>query len=232
MLDNIDKKILKVLEGSDIHTSEIAREIKLPRTTISYRLNRLQENGSVSVKTSGRKKVWSLDFNSNNSNLPIQVFNKDNFYDIYLELLNIPPKSVVVSVQGVSAGKSEINNLPKSLIFKVHEYFKKNNIVLKGVSNTKLLDVIGDLKDDYIKSHYGRGSGIRLLKNDLFLESGEVIATNDFVVITNPEQQIAILIKDVAISKIIYQTLHLLFDYTDEYGTTNLNSYFERGSVT
>ena len=58
-LDKCDKKILGALEDIPLHSSEISRRINMPRTTVSYRLQRLKKYDYLSKKIIGKKSVWS-----------------------------------------------------------------------------------------------------------------------------------------------------------------------------
>ncbi len=213
--DTIDKKIIGALEIEPLHPSGLSRITKLPRTTITYRLNRLAKQKAVRSKIRGRKIIWEINYRPQKNQL-FQVYSDENFKDAYLECLKIKPNSIIFSVQGMSAASSELKHLPRSLVFKIHEYFKKHNIVFKSITNQKTLEVFKEIDNQYIKSHTGRAGGLKLFKNNLFLDDGEIAVCEQFVLATNPKNKTAVLIKDKAIIMTLYQTFSLLFDSLEQ----------------
>jgi len=228
LLDQIDQKIIKALEKGGLHPSDISRAINLPRTTIAYRLARLEKQKVVRSRSVGRKMVWEINFRPQNDAVQFKIYSGEEFQNAYLECFNVPAKSVVLSIQSVSAGRSELKFIPRDLVFKVHNFFKKKNIVFKSISNQKMLAVFGEIDKNYVKSHIGRSGGIKLFKNNLFEDGAEIIVCETFAMISNPNIKTAVVIKDPGIIKTMREALTLLFDTLEQVKGFSLNEYLRK----
>ena len=146
----------------------------------------------------------------------------------YNHFLNLPKETVILCVQGAGAAKGEFYGLPSPFIRIAHRVFKKKKIIIKGVINKKILEIFNILDKETIKSHIGRGIGIKIaIQDKLLLGPGEIMATPKFVLFGNPEAKRVIIIKDKSIAEIIYETLEIIFDALEEKGSFDLNQYLK-----
>lgn len=227
-LDATDKKILKIIGENPSYPSEIARETFIWRTTIQYRLKRLEKLGLAEKNKKGIKSVWERIYPKNWNKNIFKVYEGNDMLDAYNHLLFLPKETVVLCVQGAGAPMKEFSGLPYSFFQEAHRVFKKKRIILKGIVNKKVLDVFNKLDNRLIKSHIGRSLGIKLtIQDKLLLGAGEIMASSGLVLLANPEAKRTIVIKDKNIAKIIYETLEILFDAFKEKGSFDLNQYLK-----
>ncbi len=227
-LDKIDKEILRIIGENPTYPSELARETLIWRTTIQYRLKRLEKLGLAKKNKKGIKSIWKRVYKKDWNKNIFRIYSGNEIIDAYNHFLTLPKETVILSVQGVKAAKGEFYGLPFSFVQKAHHTFKKRKIIIKGVINKKILDIFDTLNKQEIKSHIGRGLGLKIAVQDkLLLGPGEIMATPNIVLLGNPEAKRAIMIKDKNIAKIIYETLEIVFDSLEEKGSFDLNQYLK-----
>ena len=209
ILDKKDKQILSILKKGPYYPSLISKKTGIVRTTVNYRLCKLHTYKYVDRHTQGKKVIWQI--------VPGNIFGKEHFrlykeneiVNGYNELLRLPKNTVILSIQGYNAARNELRHLPHYFIKEAHRVFKRKNIVIRGIVNKKSLECFKDLQGAMIQSHTGRGMGLTLLEGDILLGSGECMATNDMLLLANPEKRTVLIVKDRDITEIFYQILNI-----------------------
>jgi len=226
-LDKIDNAILKLLSEESLHSSEISRRIKVLRTTVQYRLNRLSGLGLVKKTIYGRKSIWKMIYKNKHNKNYYRIYKGNDIVQAYRQLLNLPQNTLILVVQGSEAAKSELDNLPLLFIKEAHSVFKKKKIIMRGISNKKSLELFDKLEKDMIESHIGRPQGLKIFSNDKFLTAGEIMSTEKLLLFANPKLQTAVIIKDREMTQVIHDILRLIFELLDNDKTFDLNNYLK-----
>lgn len=226
-VDDLDNKILKLIGEEPVHPSEISRKLGVLRTTIHYRLNRLYHAGLAKKTISGRKSIWWPIYKNTHNKNHYRVYKGRDIIQAYKQLLILPRQTVILAIQGSSAAKSEFDNLPPLFIKEAHKAFKRKEIIMKGLSNEKSLEHFDKLSKDMINSHIGRSQGLKIFSDNKFLASGEVMSTENFLLLSNPKSQFVLVIKDKGVTKIVNDTLKVLFELLDGDKTFDLNHYLK-----
>lgn len=228
-LSDADRRILARLARAPLHTSVLAREVGVPRTTVAYRLRQLKERGLVERHTVRRKPFWRLSFRPGRRAGWCRTFRGGEIVQVYSELLSLPRNSVVYCIQGRDAPAAEFAVLPHELIQRLHRAYKSRRILFRCISNTEILQVFQRVRLDrtMIASHIGRLVSAKLFTNGLFLGSGELVVTRNFVLLTNPKTRVAVRIRDDGIVDIVYDLLSLLFDVIEPVDSFDLNRYLQ-----
>lgn len=226
-VDDLDNKILKLLGKEPLHPSEISRKLSVLRTTIHYRLDRLYHAGLAKKTTSGRKSIWRPVYKNTHNKNHYRVYRNKDIIQAYKQLLILPRQTMILAIQGSSAAKSEFDNLPPLFIKEAHKILKRKGIVMKGISNEISLGLFDKLSGDMIKSHIGRAQGLKMFSDDKFLAPGEVMSTENFLLLVNPKSQFALVIKDRGVTKVVNDTLKVLFELLDGDKTFDLNRYLK-----
>lgn len=224
-IDALDNRILKLLGKEPVHPSEISRRLGVLRTTIHYRLNRLYHSGLAKKTTRGRKSIWQPIYKNTHNKNHYRVYRNRDIIQAYKQLLNLPRQTVILAVQGRDSAKGEFDNLPPLFIKEAHKILKRKGIIMKGISNEKSLELFNKLSEDMVKSHIGRAQGLKMFSDDRFLASGEVMSAEKFLLLSNPKSQFVLVVKDKGITKIINDTLKVLFELLDGEKTFDLNHY-------
>jgi DNA-binding Lrp family transcriptional regulator len=228
--DAIDDKILRLLTHSPLHPSELARKSDLHRTTINYRLQRLEKRNLIKHTTQGRKTIYSLDFKKaekQNARKYVQEYSGENIIKAYRELLTVPRNSIILSAQGSGAVAGELTRLPHGFINEAHRIFKRKKILLKGFSNKKSLAAFDHISKELIRSHIGRSLGIKILDKDIFTGNGEILAAKNLFVLANPGAKKAIVVKEKEIARTLYDLMSVLFEFLEKTPGFDLNTYLK-----
>lgn len=226
-VDNLDNKILKLLGKEPSHPSEISRKLGVLRTTIHYRLDRLYHAGLAKKTMSGRKSIWRPVYKNTHNKNHYRVYRDQDIIQAYKQLLILPRQTMILAIQGSSAAKSEFDNLPPLFIKEAHKILKRREIVMKGISNERSLGLFDKLSGDMIKSHIGRAQGLKMFSDDKFLAPGEVMSTERLLLLSNPKSQFILVVKDKGVTKIVNDTLKVLFELLDGDKTFDLNRYLK-----
>ena len=226
-VDHLDNRILKLLGAKELHPSEISRKLGVLRTTVQYRLNRLYHAGLARKTISGRKSIWQPIYKNTHNKNHYRVYRDKDIIQAYKQFLILPRQTIILAIQGSDAAKSEFDNLPTLFIKEAHKILKRKGIVMKGISNEKSLRLFDKLSGDMIKSHIGRAQGLKMFSGDRFLAPGEIMSTESFLLLVNPKSQYALVIKDPGVTKIINDTLKVLFELLDGDRTFDLNHYLK-----
>jgi len=227
-LDKTDQKILKIISKKPSYLSEIARESSIWRTTIQYRLKRLEKIGLVKKNKKGIKSIWQRVYKKDWNKNIFKIYTGKEIFNAYNHFLKLPKESVILAIQGVKAAEGELCGIPPSFIQMAHHNFKKRKIIIKSIINEEILNIFNLLKKEMIKSHIGRGTGIKIITHDkLLLGYGEIMATPKLTLLGNLLEKRVVLIKDKNIAQILYETLEILFDAFEEKGSFDLNKYLK-----
>jgi len=226
-IDDLDNKILKLLGKEPTHPSEISRKLGVLRTTIHYRLNRLYHAGLARKTISGRKSIWRPIYKNTHNKNYYRIYKDGDIIQAYKQLLILPRQTIILAIQGSDAAKSEFDSLSPLFIKEAHKIFKRRGIVMKGISNEKSLGLFDKLSRDMIKSHIGRAQGLKMFSDDKFLAPGEIMSTENFLLLVNPKSQYALVIKDRGVTKVVNDTLKVLFELLDGDKTFDLNRYLK-----
>lgn len=225
--DKLDDKILRLIGKKSSYTSEMAKNLRVGRTTLQYRLKKLERLGLAKNTNKGRKTIWLPIFKNTHNKSHFKIYKGVEIIHAYEQLLSVPKHTIIFGVQGSEAARTEFSILPGLFIKKAHKIFKRKKIILKGVSNKKALDYFSGLDDSMVKSHKGRTLGIKLFSGNSFLSSGEIMSTKKILLLSNPQSKQAVVIKDRGITIIVYDTLQLMFEMLDDEKTFDLNYYLD-----
>lgn len=224
ILDTIDRQILSSLRKNKAHPSLIAKELRIPRTSVAYRLQRLKKFNRVESKIEGRKTVWKLTKKRAHNKELIHEFSGPEYYECYKILYTLPKLSALYILQGVEAGKAEFKTIPHYLIEDIHTMYRRRKIIMRAIVNKKILSVFDRISDQLKKSHLDRTQGIQLT-DSLFTSSGELFVAKDFVLLVNPEKKRAVTIKDADIVMLMNDFMQLFYTLSDELEHLDLNKY-------
>lgn len=227
LVDSIDTKILSALKKREMHASLIAVVLNLPRTTVTYHLKRLNAFHKVESKNIGRKTVWRLAKARIHNKEHFKVFSGIDFHECYKTLFLLPKEALIYGVQGSQAGAAEFRNVPEYVIQDIHNMFKRRKILMRAVTNKKILGALESISDALRTSHTGRTQGVKLVDN-LLMSHGELFVTKDFAILANPEKKRGVVIKEHAVVSLLYDFMSLFFTLSDQLDTFDLNAHLTR----
>ncbi|MBI1960955.1 MAG: AsnC family transcriptional regulator [Candidatus Liptonbacteria bacterium] len=226
-IDAVDQKIIRLLDKNPSYPSEISKKLGVVRTTVHYRLERLRRMKRVKHIDVGRKSIWSPVYGKEHNKAIYRVYKGEEITQAYAHMLNLPRKTVIYCVQGRDAAKGEFQNLPRFAIKGTHALLKRRGIIIKSVSHESVVDIFRQLDEAMIRSHIGRIMALKLFSGDVFLGSGELLSSKEFLVLSNPTARAAVVIKDKGIASIVNDTLKIFFDILDNTKNFDLNRYLK-----
>lgn len=224
ILDTIDTRILTLLSRGEAHTSALSRALTLPRTTISFRLKRLELFEKVTSEVLGRKTFWRLPRKRLHNKSLYRIFEGNDFLECYKIIETLPRESVIYVVQGQAAAEAVFRHVPRELIEELHRTIKRKNIIMKGIANKSILTKIASLDEAMRRSHKGRPQSIKLVDTS-FLSSGELFVTKEYIAILNPRRKTGVLIKDSDVISLFYDFAKMFFDLGERLDTADLNAF-------
>lgn len=223
---SLDDRILRLLGKESVHTSLIAEKLEVLRTTVGYRLQKLEAAGLVVKKVKGRKTVWSRVFPHEHNKSHFRIYEEDAFLEAYSQLFTLPQKSIIYSIQGYGGAKGEIEVLPPMFIKRAHEVFRKKSFVLKAVSNQRMIDIFQkDMQKKMAQSHEGRTLGVKLFPGRHFMSGGEIFCARNILMILHPKKRVAMVVKDQEIVALMNDILEVFFDILEQRSTFDLNAH-------
>jgi len=232
VLDNLDNKILTTISKQELHPSEMGRRLGTSRTTIQYRLKKMEELGFAKKRTAGKKTLWSSVFRQEHNKKHFKTYKGNDSLQAYRQLLSLPAETIVFSIQGNRAAKGEFSALPEQFIKEAHRVFKRKGLIIKGIANEEALRAFTGFEKSLLQSHVGRTLGIKLFHDNHFLGSGEIFSTKKLLILSNPVAKNAVVIKDKGITEIVYDLLELMFIMLDGRSTFDLNQYLRNKIAT
>jgi DNA-binding transcriptional ArsR family regulator len=228
----IDKDIVRVLETDELSATSIARRSRYGRTTINYRLRKLQSARMVSrSKVVGKEVFYVLNKKAANSareSRLIEVFDGPQLVQAYKYLTEAPRQSVIYCIQGAGAIRNAFKILPAGLIKTTHHGYKRKNIILKGFANKQALSTMKELDEEMIQSHIGRTVGLKLVDGDILLGSCELFCLQSVILMVNTAKRRVIVIKDKEIASLLYEILSMLYDVSNDIQVFSLNDYLKK----
>lgn len=225
VFDELDNKILTLIGKQEVHPSEIARSLGVLRTTVQYRLKKIEKLRLAKKRKEGRKTLWRAVVRQEHNKNHFRVYKDKEFVQAYRQMLSVPAGTTILAIQGSRAAKGEFSSLPTSFIKEAHRVFKRKGVILRGVMHEQSLRVFSDLDESLFKSHIGRTLGIKLFRDNHFLGPGEIMSTKKLLLLSNPVAKQVIVIKDRGIAEIVYDILDLVFEILDGRNTFDLNNY-------
>lgn len=227
ILDDLDKKILAAISHKSAHTSLLSSILHEPRTSIAYRLNRLEQFNRIEKFTAGKKTMWRKPISRLHNKALFQIYKGDDFVECYKPIGTLKKESMIYAVQGKMAAKGELKNVPEDLMISLHALIKRRRITMKAVANEAILQEFSSLSKKLKKSHAGRSQGIKLIDNK-FLSVGEIFVTYAYIAIVNPEKRVGVVIKDKEIVSLLHDFMVLFFSVSERLENFNLNAYIEK----
>lgn len=227
ILDELDRKILAAISYKPAYASFLSSVLCEPRTSISYRLNRLNQFNKVEKFTAGKKTMWRRPLSRLHNKALFQLYKGDDFVECYKPIGTLKKESMIYVVQGKMAAKGELRHVPEDLMLSLHAFIKRRGITMKAVANETILQEFATLSKRLKKSHTGRSQGIKLIDNK-FLSAGEIFVSYAYVAIVNPEKKMGIVIKDKDIVGIFHDFMFLFFSVSERLENFNLNAYIEK----
>ena len=227
-LDGIDKKIIKNLKTSDSYPSKLSRELKYPRTTISFRLSRLKREDFVESYKKSNITFYKIKYKKVHNKENIKLYKgADDLISAYSQITALPSRSIIHIIQPSEAAKNQLKFLPKNFLKQSQRKMKSKKFVLKAISNVKILSIIKNLEKETLKSHKNRPIVVKLFKNNLFDYSTEIFSSKSFLLISNTKNLTAVVIKNKDTTRLVYDLMYVLFNLSDKIPSFNLNKFVE-----
>lgn len=223
-LSKKEDKILAFLAGISHSTvTDIAMEIKIPRTTIHFLLKKMAKrelvekvavNGhyewKIFSKTDFSQKLRRLlsDFESKTDilggiegqGIGVEVYSgKEKIKEIYKNILKIGSNERVYIIQGNKSAKKALEKIEKEYFFDFHKAFKKKGIIMEGVIGESTLEIFKRLMTGELESHANRLIVTHIVPDQFVDFDIDIIIYGNYVFIINLEEENTVFIKNIFI---------------------------------
>ncbi len=210
-------KILRLLATDTLHTSEISRRIKIPRTTVEYTLRTLEKSGHANSLKDGRKTVWKISVPKETGDSVQIIRGIKNIIKSFEDSVNRRGLEVVVIESDESARifeRKRYNDLFKTLNHRLGETGALVYILFHQDSIGRLERMISEKKItlDTLRYLANRAMSSSVLPHNLFNLNLHICTIGDVVFITDFEKETSTRIVDRNLVRFFKQ----LFDYVSK----------------
>ncbi|HEY0907767.1 MAG TPA: helix-turn-helix domain-containing protein [Candidatus Paceibacterota bacterium] len=221
-LSSLEAKILQTMSPDVSFTvSELSREIKFPRTSVGFTLNRLKYRGfvkKIGVKKHTEWRVIAIDSlasrlqsishrlsidedNNRRNNLFVKIgYGQEGFKRAYEKMLQIQCDRVYF-IQGNKAAEAGLKKINFSYYADFHKKLRKKDIVMEAIAGESILKRLENLSKEEIRAHKDRLIITYLIPDQYIDFDVDIIMLNKHLIIVDPVNEISLTINEASISK-------------------------------
>jgi hypothetical protein len=233
--------ILRACANTPQSISSIARISKLPRTSLLYKVRKLERRGMMRNASEGKRKMWqSVSFDEfrdthaavlttfhdeGTVSIPVTPETSISIYRGASNLLKVFEKigklhqnERLHAIQPDSSFQSAMRKYPLDDILRLNKKIKDKKLIIEGIVHEKAVENtiknLGRKKAEAIfKTFIGRLEDYVAIPDDFLDIHSEIYAFRDNVVIMSPEKEIAVEIIDKDLSEMIKTMLMSLKEH-------------------
>lgn len=231
-LDALDKRILYHLKRKVQSATDLERTLRTKRTTIHWRLTRLQRRKLVEPvpkRADHNARLWRHSSTPLAQRGHILTFSGTSFHKARHILQRQPAGTIMYVIQGTRSPMKDIRSVPRSRLEQYHLTQKRKRFVLRGLINQQLLKVFQSADNNLLKSFLGRSVHLNVCSSPhLLANAGIIIATPRVALLINTEKARAVVIRDVEMTHLLYEILGLMFEtieYRSDIHTLDYNEF-------
>jgi hypothetical protein len=223
-LQPTEKAIIKAVEYSPRNISDIARDTKIPRTSLLYMLKKLQRRKLVIQKKQGRRTLWESNLTVASKQMPdknITVYRGvPTIFKIMEEWTTLPKNTRVVGIQPDKSIKQSLRKNSLSNWLRINEGIKHNSLIIEGIVHEKSVNsIISEVGKDKAKkifdSFVGRLEDYVKIPDEFADVESEIYICKGSAYIINWNKEIAIGIHDKDMTNLLMS----MFSCVKEMGT-------------
>lgn len=210
----LDEKILAELDHAPASASALARSLAVPRTTILYRLQRLQTLKRIEAgKGRGMEKLWKRHYQTSIGKSSFMVFEGNTFWKVYSEQWKLKKGSTIYEIACAETIEDTLKKLPRSFILESQRRIRQRQIIVRSILHESATKLLEQFDSELLRAHRGRTLGIKqYLSRKLFRGAGQIIVAHSFIILINTKVRRSVLIRDRQLVAMLFDILSLLFD--------------------
>lgn len=212
--------------------SAIARETRIPRTTVHFLLGKLQKRKLVrECKVRGHYE-WELDttsssiLNALNSDVVTIQHGLRNFEKLYESFAHLSEGEPLFALQGNQSARTVLKHMQKSndFLLKIHKSVKRRKVIVKGIMGENTLDLFKKLDTKSLKSHWGRATIVHIIPDKYALFNADVYSIKNKLYLFNHTDELVIIISDKITASAVHALLTFMLDHSER---INLNDHIQ-----
>ncbi len=193
-----DFAIFEALENTSLSVSDIARAIKIPRTSLVRPLKRLHNRKIIRKYTLGRKVMWkaipelellekihslfpqSLD-TVHKDNKTVVLNSQQDLVTTYEQMLKLPTKYPIYAIQSNESMASMIKHYPSKKLEALNTGIKNKRLIVHAILEEDVVERFGGLVEKHshskpaiYKSVHGRSAITRYVPKKTFTSPAEI----------------------------------------------------------
>ncbi|TAN58355.1 hypothetical protein EPN15_01330 [Patescibacteria group bacterium] len=211
--------------GTCVHitATDLAKKIKIPRTTTLFLLHKLQERGlaeKIPVKNHKewgltsreelikklRKTIRAFEASHNilggiaDNEIGIEVYQgKNNIKQAYRQILQVGVNDRIYAIQGNKSAALSLEKLEKEYFFDLHKQTKDKKVIIEGVISESTLRLFQKLNINELHSHLDRLIIAYIIPDEYINFDMDIIFFGNLLFLINMEKEIVLFIKNEAI---------------------------------
>ncbi|OGI83876.1 hypothetical protein A2997_00440 [Candidatus Nomurabacteria bacterium RIFCSPLOWO2_01_FULL_36_10b] len=242
-----ENEILKALQKKPYSPSFLAEIIKLPRTTVTFLLNKLKERGLIEKSKVGKRFFYKtvaktelsyilrkisnhLDPNAalfeitvGKRQSEIEIYKgKEKMKEAFHKVLKVNRGNRVYGLQGNKSIEKSLNKIEWDFIYKYHNTLKKKGIIMEGISGENSLKMFEGMSNKQLKSHLERLTVIYLAPDEFFDFDLDILVFQNIVMMINYDEETILLIKDSKIQETMQKIIAFMETHSRK---IDLNTY-------
>lgn len=245
-LSTKERMLLSILkDGGSFKAVALARESKLPRTTVNFLLQELRDKNMAARKRVGQHEEWIIADRMNlkrnwravndyfqhladgivKSKLPeeeVEIYEGAACEQVFFDILNSANGERVYFVQGNKSAEEILIRYEKDFFTQFHSLLKRKKVIIEGIGGEKIMGLFKNLSKPELESHLGRLLVSHLAENVFFDFSADLIVVRDNLFIHIPEKKKVIKIKNEPAAKMMTAIINLLSSKTKK---ADINNY-------
>ncbi len=155
--------------------SDLAKQLKLPRTTLNFLLAKLAKRGLAQSIVFGKRKRWKalkedyLKSTVSDADSVIVVEGIESIKALVAKFLDAYKGERIYSIQGTSAVKESLGKINQGFFDFYHGQIKDMKIIVEGVISQQTFNLFGSMGEDLLRSHLDRAT-VAYVVPDIFLD--------------------------------------------------------------
>lgn len=220
-ISNLETKVLYALVGKPLHSAELTRKVRKPRSSVVDALVRLQKRGLVKVRHIQGRKVWELRdivniqsealsfltslqsgggisahatlISSPTAEISVQ-HGTSAIFSWYRTYLKTHAGERLLIMQSTESARMLLKKVPLTDVADFNDEVKKNKIIVNAVVAHSILALSKVQLKEWKESMQGRMSSVAIVPDELLSHSVEMLVFNDLAIVTDWQTEVSILV--------------------------------------
>lgn len=211
---DLDVKAYREIEKKARTTAELARILKVSRTTLVYRLGKMESEHKIMIRKNAKGALlWFPVYDQSHGKASVSIYVGHTFVRAYTALWKLKKGSIVYAIYGKKSVRAELRHISRTFMLESQRRIRNRKIITKAIINQDAIAVLSTFNDELLKAHTNRSRGTCTYTSTQFFHStGEVIVARSFILLIDVSKRRSVLIRNKEIASLTWDIAQLLFD--------------------